>query len=67
MTTSDVAPLALALQAFGRRSARPLLLVTSRSRSAKKSLRPNLRVIRENRFRELATIDQVADELFGIG
>jgi len=31
-----------------------------------KAVRPNLRVIKKNRFRELATIDQVAHELFGL-
>ncbi len=32
-----------------------------------KTFRPNLRVIKKGRFRELSTIEEVARELFGVG
>ncbi len=39
---------------------------TRANHTGMKAFRPNLRVIKKGRFRELSTIDQVARELFGV-
>src|ERR1700730_16300946 len=49
-----------------RSSAIQLAWHTPADHTGMKGFRPNLRVIKKNRFREPSTIDKVADALFGI-